>query len=419
MQAGQDQGNLGDRNMKKLLLLCFLSACTGAWVTLMINSRVGDTTASAQAQTAAQWANHVAQQPLSVSGAATPTYSTARAPAAVSTNSLDQVFSEDEQVNISVYENVNRSVVNITTRTLGRETMFFIERPSEGTGSGSVIDKRGHILTNYHVIEDSDVIQVTLHDGTSYDAELVGQDPSNDIAVLRIAAPESSLIPVPLGDSSGIKVGQKIFAIGNPFGLERTLTVGIVSSLNRTLPSRNGRTMKSIIQIDAALNQGNSGGPLLNSRSQLVGMNTAIASHVGQNSGVGFAIPVNTINRVVTQLIQFGHVRRADIGILKTWDAPNGLGIAVVAEDGPADRAGLQGIRERVIETRRGPYIYRTSRLDFEASDRIIEIDGVPVTSLDDILTVVEGKKPGQQVEVTAIRQDRTVKVRVTLGLEE
>ncbi len=204
--------------------------------------------------------------------------------------SLWPAQSPEEVINVNVYEACNRGVVNISTKLI-RATSFFTEAVAEGSGSGSVIDKAGHITTNYHVIEGARDINVTLYTGDSYPAILVGQDPDNDVAVLRIAAPEESLYPIPFGDSSHLKVGMHIIAIGNPFGLERTMSTGIISSLNRRITSKTRRSMKSIIQIDAALNQGNSGGPLLNSRGELIGMNTAIATSTGDNAGIGFAIP--------------------------------------------------------------------------------------------------------------------------------
>ena len=215
---------------------------------------------------------------------------------------------------VAVYENVNRSVVNIVTKIPGTAGLLMFDNSQEGAGSGSVLDKRGNILTNYHVIEGAREIEVTLFDGSQHEARVVGRDISSDIAVLHIDAPPELLWPVYFGDSTRLKVGQRVFAIGNPFGLERTLTTGIVSSLNRTLPARNNRTIKSIIQIDAAINPGNSGGPLLDSHGRLIGMNTAIASRTGQNTGVGFAIPVSNIARVVPELIEKGHVVRPETG---------------------------------------------------------------------------------------------------------
>src|SRR4029450_3920288 len=183
-------------------------------------------------------------------------------------------FTPEERTNILVYERANRSVVHITTKATQRELLFDV--PAEGTGSGSVLDKGGHILTNYHVVEGATEVRVTLANGESFDASLVGYDPPNDMAVLKVNAPPEMLAPMQLGDSSRLRVGQTVFAIGNPFGLERTMTTGIISSLNRSLPTRSGGRMKSIIQIDAALNRGNSGGPLLDTRGRLIGMNTAI-----------------------------------------------------------------------------------------------------------------------------------------------
>ncbi len=329
------------------------------------------------------------------------------------------VYTPEEKVNIAVYENTNQGVVNITTRA-ARSDMFFMDVPTaEGSGSGSVLDKQGHILTNYHVIEGAQQIYATLANGKSYPAGLVGQDPSNDIAVLQIEAPKEELHPIPLGDSAHLKVGQKIFAIGNPFGLERTLTIGVISSLNRTLKSRNRRTIKNIIQIDAALNRGNSGGPLLDNRSRLVGMNTAIASTTGENTGVGFSIPVNIIKRVVPQLIEHGQVTRPDLGVARVYQREDGLMIAALAPGGPAERAGLKGFRLVRSRSRRGPYIVEQTRVDQSQADVIIGIDGKRIRTVDEMLTLIEQKKPGEKVLVSVERGGRQVDVEVTLGASE
>jgi S1-C subfamily serine protease len=325
-------------------------------------------------------------------------------------------LTSEEQNNISVYEAVNQSVVHITTRSLPGGTLLLFETSMEGSGSGSVLNRQGHILTNYHVIEGARQIQVTLHDGQSYTAELVGQDPLNDIAVLHIDAPVERLQPIVWGDSAQLKIGQKIFAIGNPFGLERTLTVGIISSLNRTLPSRNGRTMKSIIQIDAALNQGNSGGPLLNSAGQFVGMNTAIASHSGENTGVGFSISANTIKRVIPELIQNGHITRPDIGITRVYQTDRGLMIARMTPGGPAEQAGLQGFRLLRRQNRRGPFVFDETRLDQSQADLIVAVDQQKIVTVDEFLTLIDRKKPGDQVTITVIRNRRKLDIPVVLG---
>jgi S1-C subfamily serine protease len=324
----------------------------------------------------------------------------------------------EERVNIAVYEKANRAVVNITTKA-SKEALLVFELPMEGSGSGSVIDKAGHILTNFHVIDGAQHIKVALHTGNSYDAEVIGQDAPNDIAVLKITAPENELQPLELGDSTKLKVGQHIYAIGNPFGLERTLTLGIISSLNRALPSRGGRTMRSIIQIDAALNRGNSGGPLLNSRGQLIGMNTAIASSTGENTGVGFAIPIATIHRVVPQLIANGKVVRPDIGINRVYQSENGLMIATLIPNGPAERAGLQGFRLVSVNKRRGPFVFEEKTIDRNSADRITSIDGKPVKTADDLLNVIEAKLPGDQVLVGIQRQGKEHIVPIMLGTAE
>jgi S1-C subfamily serine protease len=328
----------------------------------------------------------------------------------------DPELTPEERVNVAVYENVNRSVVNINTKGVRGETFFLFEIPSEGAGSGSVIDKSGHILTNYHVVEGAREIQVALFDGNTYAAEIVGEDPSTDVAVIRIKAPATSLFPVALGDSTRLKVGQRVFAIGNPFGLERTLTTGIISSLNRSLPSRNGRTMKSIIQIDAAINPGNSGGPLLDSHSRLIGMNTAIASRTGQNTGVGFAIPVTSIARVVPQLIEKGRVVRPEIGIARVYQTERGLLIATLTPGGPAEAAGLRGPRIVRERRRQGPFVYDSQTLDRKAADLIVAVDGQKIVSADEFLSAIESKRPGEEATLTVVRDGHDTAVRVRLG---
>ena len=323
-------------------------------------------------------------------------------------------LTDDERVNIAVYDRVNRSVVNITTRGERRGGIFQIEVPTEGAGSGSILDKSGHILTNNHVIEDARHVTVTLFDGKSYDARFVGADPINDVAVIKIDAPAESLHPVLLGDSRRLKVGMRVFAIGNPFGLERTLTTGIISSLNRALQIHENRTIKSIIQIDAAINPGNSGGPLLDSRARLIGMNTAIATKTGQSAGVGFAIPVGLIARIVPQLLEKGRVVRPEIGIAKVFETERGLLIYQLIPGGPAERAGLRG--PQFSTRRRGPFVFES--VDRSAADLIVAVDGQKVTSADDFLSVIEAKEPGERVQVTVIRKGQEVHIPVTLGGE-
>jgi S1-C subfamily serine protease len=316
----------------------------------------------------------------------------------------------DEQINIRVYAAVNKSVVNITTSAEG--SGFFGDETSSGTGSGFVIDKAGHILTNFHVVEGADSVQVTLADGESHDAEVIGKDASNDVAVLKVRVPADRLVPVALGDSSKLLVGQKVLAVGNPFGLERTLTTGIISSLDRSLKAKNGRMIKGIIQTDAAINPGNSGGPLLNSRGEVIGMNTAILSQVGQSAGISFAVPIGAISRILRPLLEHGRVIRADLGLTRVYRRGDGLLVLGVAEGGPADRAGIRPIGVKLMRTGFG--VIR--RLDPETADVIVAIDGKPVKSVDDLLNEVEAHAPGERVTLTVVRAGREVEVPVTLG---
>jgi len=326
----------------------------------------------------------------------------------------------EERISVAVYEKVNRSVVHINTRSIQVDRFWLFEIPSEGEGSGMVLDRQGHILTNFHVIEDAREIRVGLYDGSTYDAELVGIDPPTDTAVLKIDAPPEALHPVTFGNSAELLVGQRVYAIGNPFGLERTMSTGIISSLHRTLPERHtGRRIKNIIQIDAAINPGNSGGPLLDSRGLMIGMNTAIASKTGESAGVGFAIPVNTIARVVPELIRNGRVTRPDSGIARVYQTEQGLLIAALTPGGPAERAGLRGPKVVRQRRREGPFIYERQYIDRSAADLIVAVDGKPVKTADEFLTAIESKRPGDTVVVTVIREGKRLDVPLQLGVSE
>jgi S1-C subfamily serine protease len=240
------------------------------------------------------------------------------------------------------------------------------------------------------------------------------------VAVIKINAPPELLFPVYFGDSTRLKVGQRVFAIGNPFGLERTLTTGIVSSLNRTIPSRNSsRTIKSIIQIDAAINPGNSGGPLLDSHGRLIGMNTAIASRTGQNTGVGFAIPVNIIARVVPELIEKGHVIRPETGISRVYQTEHGLYVATMATGGPAEQAGLRGFRIVKQRKRQGPFTVESESVDRSSADLIIGVNGEKTTTADDFLNAIESHHPGEEVNLNVIREGREIAIRLRLSAAE
>lgn len=325
-------------------------------------------------------------------------------------------LTQDEESNIKIYNDVGPSVVNITTITVSYD--FFLNPiPEKGTGSGFVIDRKGHIVTNYHVVENAKRLEVTLYDGTKYQAQVIGVDPGNDLAVIKIKAPEEKLRPVVLGDSSGLRVGQKVLAIGNPFGLERTLTVGIISSLGRTMKAINGRLMRGIIQTDAAINPGNSGGPLLDSSGRVIGVNTAIFSPVGANIGIGFAVPVNTVKKVVTQLIEKGYVSRPWLGILgqditaemaKVLKLPSeGILIARVIEGGPAQKAGLRGGKE-IVALGNLEIIF--------GGDLIVGINGKAVKTMDELSEIIESSQPGQVVKIVYYRKKerKTLEIRLS-----
>lgn len=330
-------------------------------------------------------------------------------------------LSQEEEANIKVYEGLSASVVNIINTAVSYD--FFLNPiPQSGTGSGSVIDKKGHILTNYHVVEGAQRLDITLFDGSKWEAQFVGADPNNDLAVVKIEAPADKLKPISFGDSSELKVGQKVLAIGNPFGLERTLTVGIVSSLGRTMRAANNRLIRGIIQTDAAINPGNSGGPLLDSDGKMIGVNTAIFSPVGASIGIGFAVPVNTVKRVAQQLIEKGRISRPWLGITgqdinsdiaKLLKLPSeGVLIAEVANGSPADKAGIKG----------GKKIVRTGNLQVViGGDMIVGINENTIRTMDELVENIESRTVGESIEVTVIRggQRKTLKVYLSEILSE
>ena len=394
--------------MKRTALFCIVSAAAGAVVAVLL-SRPPDF-----------FEESLAQEPpgsVRTSPAVRPQVAIGDGARSGDSPPSDDDLSPQERVTIAVYENVNRSVVNITTKSVQGDSLFwFAEVPAKGEGSGAVISRQGHVLTNSHVIDGAREIQVTLFNGKTYDGRLVGQDPTTDVAVLQIDAPEESLFPVAFGDSSRLRVGQMAYAIGNPFGLERTLSTGVVSSLNRMLPSRRKyRTIQQIIQIDASINPGNSGGPLLDSRGRMIGMNTAIASRTGESAGVGFAIPVNTIARIVPQLIENGRVVRADVGIAEVYQADQGLLIATLVPGGAAERAGLKGFQVVVRRGRDRLYSYERRYIDRSAADLIVGVDEKPIGTVEEFLAVIESKAPGDVVKVNVVRDGQRVDVPVEL----
>lgn len=324
-------------------------------------------------------------------------------------------LTSEETINVAVYEHTNRGVVNIHSKTVKQDRFLPLDYSSEGSGSGAVLDTNGNIVTNYHVVEEARDIEVTLFNGKTYEATRVGTDPINDLAVIRIDAAEDELYPIVIGDSRRLKVGMRVYALGNPFGLERTLTTGIISSTNRSLQIRNNFSIRGIIQIDAAVNPGSSGGPLLDTHGRLIGINTAIATTSGQSAGVGFAIPASLITRVVPQLIRHGRVIRPEIGITRVYQTEKGLQVAQLRPGGPAEKAGLRG--PKIIKSRRGPFV--VEKLDRSAADLIIGIDDEKVVTAEDFLVAIESKRPGQQIELTVIREGQTITIPVSLATAE
>jgi len=319
----------------------------------------------------------------------------------------------DELAHIDVFKRTSPSVVHITTLASQRE-MFSttVQQVPRGTGTGFVWDDLGHIVTNFHVIQGGSGARVTLNDQTTYPAQLVGAFPDRDLAVLRIEA-KTKLPPIPIGTSRDLIVGQRVYAIGNPFGLDQTLTTGIVSALNREIESFNDRVIRGVIQTDAAINPGNSGGPLLDSAGRLIGVNTQIASPSGASAGIGFAIPVDEVNRVVPRLIRDGKVVRPVLGIAalpmqvnEALKLPKGVGIVQVTPGGPAARAGVQPFR-------------RAESGGVVQGDVITAINDEPVANLDDLLTVLERYGPNDNVSLTLWRDGKTRKQAVTLAASQ
>ena len=326
-------------------------------------------------------------------------------PALSSAQELDysQFKTNDEANNIEVFKQASPSVVHITNSRLVRT--FYSLNPQEvpqGSGTGFIWNEDGYIVTNFHVIQQANRVSVTLQDGTSYDAVAVGLDPDKDLAVLKIDAPAAELVPVSPGDSSLLEVGRKVIAIGNPFGLDTTMTVGVVSALGREIDSMSRRTIRDVIQTDAAINPGNSGGPLLNSLGQLVGVNTQIYSPSGANSGIGFAIPVNIVKRVVPELISYGRVQTPILGITRIpqpdyyrelWGI-EGVIVLNVVEGTDPERLGMRGLTQ-------------AQRGRIQLGDVVVEIDGRPVRNEDDYANIMEQHRPGDVVRVRTRRDNQ------------
>ena len=329
-------------------------------------------------------------------------------------------YTQEEAQNINVYSLCNEAVVNINTQVTAYDWFLQPYVQDGGSGSGSIIDKRGYILTNVHVIADATKIYVSLFDGTQYEAEVVGTDLDSDLAVIKFTPPaRMELKTIAFGDSSALKVGQRVIAIGNPFGLERTMTTGIVSGLGRPIQNSNNRIIRDMVQTDAAINPGNSGGPLLDTNGKMIGINTMIQSSSGSSAGVGFAVPSTTAIRVVADLIKYGKVHRGTIDATVIQlsrriaqyaglDIASGVLISEVRRGGNAESAGLRGGTEAAYYGSRRDIIYI-------GGDVITQIDNIAVTSLADYYSALESKKPGDTVTVVVRRNRKDITLKIKL----
>lgn len=328
-------------------------------------------------------------------------------------------YSMEEKQNITVYETFSEAVVNINTQVVG--VNWFLEPIVEdgGSGSGSIIDKRGYVLTNVHVVNNASKIYISLSDGTQFEAKIVGLDRDSDLAVLKFDPPEGvELKTISFGDSTKLKVGQRVIAIGNPYGLDRTMTTGIISALGRPIKNSNDRIIRNMIQTDSAINPGNSGGPLLTTSGKMIGINTMIYSSSGSSAGIGFAVPSETAVRVADDLINYGKVRRGimdlqvvqltnRIALYAGLDISRGLLVSKVTKGKNADKAGIEGGTEAV---RYG------SSIIYLGGDIITKIDGIAIRSIADYYSVMENKRPGDKITVTVYRKSSEIDFEVILS---
>ncbi len=320
----------------------------------------------------------------------------------------DDKLGADEQATIDVFGKFSRSVVHVTNLAVRRDMSLDETEIPQGVGSGFVWDSDGHIVTNFHVVQDADRASVTLNDGNTYPATVVGVEPNKDLAVLHIDAPAAKLLPIPVGQSANLRVGQKVLAIGNPFGLDQTLTTGVISGLGREIKSVTQRPITGVIQTDASINPGNSGGPLLDSSGRLIGINTAIYSPSGANAGIGFAVPVDTINSIVPQLITSGKITRPVLGVETLQDhialqyRIDGVIIRSVMPGGGADKAGLTGVTA-------------AGTGGTQLGDIIVGLDGGEIHRLADLYKALDAHKVGDTVDVMVENQGRRRTVKVTL----
>ncbi|MEE4661900.1 MAG: trypsin-like peptidase domain-containing protein [Halieaceae bacterium] len=385
--------------LRQATLLLLVGA--GAALALMLGASLYGGAPASVAQPAAQ---------ASLETAA-PAAGTPLAPAQAGTGPDYLSFkTEDEANSTEIYRRASPAVVHVTNVALRRAAFSRnVREMPQGSGSGFVWDKNGLIVTNFHVIAGASRLMIELHDNSTWEAEVIGVAPEKDLAVLRIDAPEDLLFPLPVGDSGELEIGRKVLAIGNPFGLDTTLTTGVVSALGREITAPNNRIIRNVIQTDAAINPGNSGGPLLNSLGQLVGVNTAIFSPSGASAGIGFAIPVNTVQDVVPQLISFGRLYRPIAGIELASDSwarryrIDGVPIVRVFPGLPAAKAGLRGVG-------------RNYRGELVLGDVIVALDDKRMNSSDDYLSFMEKKQPGDTVKITVRRGNATQDFKLRLA---
>lgn len=331
-------------------------------------------------------------------------------------------YTQDEEQNIFVYDKCNEAVVNITTQEMGLNWFLEPVVREGGSGSGSIIDSRGYVVTNVHVIDKASKITISLYDGTSYEGQVIGKDVESDIAVLKFNPPENAVLKtIEFGDSDKLKVGQKVIAIGNPFALERTMTTGIVSGLGRPIQESENVIIRNMIQTDAAINPGNSGGPLLDTSGRMIGINTIIISNSGSSSGVGFAVPVKTARRVVNDLLKYGKVRRGTIkispvqmtsSIAQYANLPLNYGILVskVEKGSNAEKCGLKGGTKAVQYGSRF-----NSTTIYLGGDIITEIDGIEIRTYADYTSALEAKRPNDEVSVKVFRDGQIVRLKIVL----
>jgi S1-C subfamily serine protease len=329
----------------------------------------------------------------------------------------DATLTEDESINVRIYRQVSPAVANILTKAT--EYDFFMDPiPVEGAGSGFIIDPRGYILTNYHVVEGAQSIEVVLGDQSRYPAKYIGADQRNDVALVKIEPKSKQLTVLKLGDSGAIQVGQKVLAIGNPFGFQSTLTTGVISALGRTVQTSQTTFIEEAIQTDAAINRGNSGGPLINSHGEVIGINSAIYTPTGTTAGIGFAIPINTAKSIANDLITSGRVHRAFLGVetmalagglAEALDLPvqEGLLVEVVTKGGPAAAAGIHG-GDRIVQA--------GMRRFYIGGDVIVAIDGQKVANQFDVNLILNHHRPGDPVNVTVYRGGKKMDIPVKLG---